>query len=61
MEQWLEYLIIGLVLVLCLAYLFKKVRSFGQSGGCGCGCVGCEEGSPSGKQLIKLDRKVKQP
>ncbi len=57
MEQWLEYIIIGLVLVLCLAYIFQKVRGkIGQSGG----CVGCAEETPSGKQPIKLDGKAKQ-
>lgn len=54
-EQWFEYLILGLVLVVCFAFMIRKARSkFSTSGGSNCGgCRGCgdEKQTPAQKAM----------
>ncbi len=44
-QDWLEYIVLGVVLALCLAFVIRKARArFSASGASPCcGCSGCDE------------------
>jgi hypothetical protein len=47
MSSWLETLILGVVLLLCLIYVYKSTKSVFTPKKPGQGCGGCKPGSSS--------------
>lgn len=54
----MQEMIVGLIIVLALLYVVRKVRQTATAkGGCGCGCSGCSRASEEGSSICPSARK----